>query len=221
MTSPHDNPEIDRAMAEALEAVERRAAKPAQEGAGDTDADDPPPLDSPTTELDEARAELETKKKDLAAMREQMLRLAADFENYRKRAAKDAEDTRKYGTERVLRDILPVLDNLERALAHSESDTSPVLMGVRMVAKQMLDTLGQYGVRTFASKGVPFDPERHEAVGQSVVADAAPGSIVEELQRGYVLHERLLRPARVIVAAVPADESNESPGEGGGTSGAA
>lgn len=221
MTSSHDNPEIDRAMAEALEAVERRAAKPSQEGSADTEGDEPQATDSVGAELEKARAELETKKQELAALREQMLRLAADFENYRKRAAKDAEDTRKFGTERVLRDVLPVLDNLERALAHSETDSSPVLMGVRMVAKQFLDTLGQHGVRTFDSKGVPFDPERHEAVGQSTVLGAAPGSIVEELQRGYVLHERLLRPARVIVAAVATPESNESPGEGGGASGSA
>jgi molecular chaperone GrpE len=137
----------------------------------------------------------------VATLKDQLLRLAADFDNYRKRARREIEDVRKHGIEALLNDVLPVLDNLERALAHSEGDKSPVLQGVRMVQKQFVDILSRYGVTTFQSVGQPFDPEKHEAVGQTASKDQAPGTIVSEAQRGYQLHGRLLRPARVVVAS--------------------
>ncbi|MBI3180288.1 MAG: nucleotide exchange factor GrpE [Deltaproteobacteria bacterium] len=142
-----------------------------------------------------------------AVLRDQLLRLAADFENYRKRAQREMQDAHRYGIEKLLGDLLVVVDNLERALAHAGDDSNAVIQGVRMVFKQFVDTLGNYGVKSFASLGKPFDPERHEAVGQAPAGDLSPGSVVEEVAKGYFLHDRLLRPAQVIVAAAPDGDS--------------
>ena len=119
------------------------------------------------------------------------------------------EEARRFGAEKVLYDLLAVVDNLERALTHAEGDTSPMVEGVRMVTKQFLDVLAQHGVQGFDSLGQPFDPERHEAMGQAPAGDRAPGTILEEMLKGYFLHDRLLRPAQVIVAAAPAQEEEE------------
>lgn len=141
----------------------------------------------------------------LAAMKDQLLRMAADFDNYRKRARKEIEDARTFGISNLLHDVLPVIDNLDRALTHAADEKSAVVQGIKLVAKQLVDSLSRYGVTGFVSTGKVFDPEKHEAVGQKLTAEAAPGTIVEELQRGYMLHDRLLRPARVLVAMAPAE----------------
>jgi molecular chaperone GrpE len=154
-------------------------------------------------------SELVAKKdEEIAGLKDQLLRLAADFDNFRKRVRKEQEEVRKYGNETLLQDVLPVLDNLERALAHADNDKSPVLQGVRMVAKQLVDALGRYGVQTFATVGKAFDPEKHEAVSQQP-SEEKPGTIVSELQKGYVLHDRLLRPARVVVAIAVTKEEGK------------
>ncbi len=151
------------------------------------------------------------KEQELASLRDQLLRLAADFDNFRKRTRREQEDIRRYGIETLLTDILPVLDNFDRALAHTAGEQNPLVQGVRMVAKQFHDVLGRYGVQSFTSVGDRFDPERHEAVGQMPGGDVEPGTVLEEAQKGYMLHDRLLRPARVVVAAAVANE--ESAGE--------
>jgi len=150
---------------------------------------------------------------ETAQLRDQLLRLAADFDNFRKRARREQDEARHYGVTNLLNDVLPVMDNLERALLHVEGDKSPVIQGVRLVLKQFGDILARYGVTGFSSMGEPFNPERHEAVGQRPGGDAKPGAIVEELQRGYMLHGRLLRPARVIVATPAPDAESAGIGE--------
>ncbi len=155
---------------------------------------------------------------EVAGLKDQLLRLAADFDNYRKRTRKEMDEVRRYGIEGVLGDLLQVVDNLDRALSHSEGDKSPVIQGVRMVQKQFSDVLSRFGVVSFSAMGQPFDPERHEAVGQAPAGDKAPGTILEEAQKGYMLHDRLLRPARVIVAAAAegrngTEEGASAPGE--------
>ena len=141
------------------------------------------------------------------AFREKWLRAAADLENYRKRAQRERDDAVKFGNERLLKDLLPVLDDLERAIAAVESSKTTdagrqLLDGVQLVHRKFLGQLEKNGVTTFDSKGTPFDPSHHEAV-QQAHADAAPGTVVEELQRGFKLNERLLRPALVVVSLGP------------------
>ncbi len=188
--------DLDRAMQDALESVENReraaAGDDLDEGASDA--------------LNETKAALEMKSAELAAMRDQMLRLGADFENLRKRSHREIEEARKMGTERLARELLPVVDNLERALQHAK-DGDPVTDGVKMVAKQLLDVLGGFGVKAFDSVGQTFDPERHEALSQVPSPGAAPGTIVGEMQRGYMIHDRLLRAAQVAIAAAGAEDA--------------
>lgn len=191
--------DLDRAMQDALESMENREREAATDD--DNGADD--------AALTEAKAALEAKTNELGTMRDQMLRLGADFENLRKRSHREVEEARKMGTERLARDILPVVDNLERALQHAKSG-DPVIDGVKMVAKQLLDVLGGFGVKAFDSVGQAFDPERHEALSQVPSADAAPGTIVAEMQRGYMIHDRLLRAAQVAIAAAGAEASDEA-----------
>ena len=131
---------------------------------------------------------------------ERFLRTAAEFENYKKRAVKEKEDTQKFGVERLLKDFLPVMDNLERALDHAEQhDLKQVIEGVRLVQKLFETTLARHGVTGFSAVGKPFDPSLHEALMQQD-SDEPPGTVVSEMARGYKLHDRLVRPAAVVVA---------------------
>ena len=147
-----------------------------------------------------------------AEVRDQLLRLAADFDNFRKRMRREQDDLRRYGVEYLATDLLEVLDNFNRALDHSGTESkNPVVEGIRMVAKQLGDILARHGVSSFESVGQVFDPERHEAIGQIPVADQAVGTVINEAQKGYLLHDRLLRPAKVVVAgAMPATMVEEA-----------
>lgn len=133
--------------------------------------------------------------------RDQLLRTAADFDNFRKRARKDVEDAQRKGLERVLLELLPVSDNLERAVqaAQSSTDVAPVVEGVTMVLRFFEDALVRLGVERVPTVGSGFDPALHEAV-QQVESDAAPGTIVAELAPGYRHAGKLLRAAMVAVA---------------------
>jgi molecular chaperone GrpE len=131
---------------------------------------------------------------------ERLLRTAAEFENFKKRALKDKEDMQKFGNERLLRDFLPVADNLERALDHADQhDLKQVIEGVRLVQKQLESALGKHGVTGFSAVGKPFDPTQHEALMQQE-SDEPPNTVVSEMARGYKLNDRLIRPAAVVVA---------------------
>ena len=135
---------------------------------------------------------------------ERLLRSAAEFDNFKKRALKEKEDTQKFGSERLLKDFLPVMDNLERALDHAEQhDLKQVIEGVRLVQKLFESTLAKHGVTGFSAVGKPFDPSLHEALMQQE-SDQPPNTVVSEMARGYKLHERLVRPAAVVVAKAPA-----------------
>jgi len=131
---------------------------------------------------------------------ERLLRTAAEFDNYRKRAAKEKEDVQRFGIERLLKDFLPVMDNLERALDHAEQhEPRQVVEGVKLVQKLFETTLAKHGVVGFSAVGKPFDPGVHEALMQQE-SDEPPGTVVSEMARGYKLNDRLVRPAAVVVA---------------------
>jgi len=147
--------------------------------------------------------------------RDRLLRMAAEFDNYKKRSKRDATESVRRAEDRVVQEFLPVIDNLERALAHAEGETETVALldGVRMVHKQFLSTLERYEIKPFDSVGQPFNPELHEAI-QQMASDQPAGAVCHELQRGYLRGDRLVRPALVVVSKGP----GEAPTAGDGAS---
>jgi molecular chaperone GrpE len=131
---------------------------------------------------------------------ERLLRLTAEFENYKKRMAREKADFMRYANENLIKDLLESVDNLERALSHeAEEGTTGLAEGVRMTLKMLLDTLARHGVKPVEAVGKPFDPNFHEAVSNTAADDVEHNHVVEEFQRGYLLHDRLIRPAMVLV----------------------
>ena len=146
--------------------------------------------------------------RERAAKADEYLALAqrtqADFENFRKRMARDVRSAEARGMSRLAKELLPALDNLDRAIAAVEAsddeDEHHLTKGIRLVQSELSSALARTGIEAYAAKGERFDPVHHEAVAQTPVEGAEPGSIVEVLQSGYRLNELVLRPARVIVA---------------------
>ena len=142
---------------------------------------------------------------------ERLLRTAAEFENFKKRAAKEKEDIQKFGIERMLKEFLPIADNLERALDHAEQhDPKVVIDGVRLVQKMLDQAFGKHGLASFSAVGKLFDPNQHEALMQTE-SDLPPGTVISEMARGYNLHGRLVRPAAVVVARARAGQAEAPP----------
>jgi molecular chaperone GrpE len=156
-----------------------------------------------------ARAEAAEKARDQAL--DLAARTQADFENYQKRAARDLATERRYAQTPLASDLLTALDNLERALAAADQagDKGPLAQGVHMVHTQLLDVLRRHGVTRIEARGQPFDPNLHQAVMQRPTAEHPPMTVVQVFEPGYMIHDRVLRPARVAVSAAPAG------GEGG------
>ena len=166
--------------------------------------------------IEESQARARTTQERLKDEHERLLRTAAEFENYKKRAVKEKEDTRKFGVESLLKEFLPVADNLDRAIDAAAAATEPkqIVDGVKLVQKLFESVLAKFGVTSFSALGQPFDPTVHEALMQ-MDSDAAPGTVVQEMAKGYKLHDRLVRPAAVVVAkprqTSPAVEPSPSP----------
>ncbi len=160
-------------------------------------------------EITELRKKLEEKEREAKENYDRLLRTAADFENYKKRAAKEREDWTKFANEDLIREILPFIDNLERAVNHAQKvvDTGVLIEGVRLTIQQLLQTLNKFGLSSFESVGKPFDPSMHEAMLVVETDIHEPNHVVEEFQKGYLLNDRLLRPATVSVSKAPGKES--------------
>jgi len=140
---------------------------------------------------------------DAAKLKEQLAYLAAEFENFRKRVARDREAQAAFGNERLLLSVLPFLDNLERAMGQAVASADALLSGVRMTYDLFLSELRKFGLEQLPARGGAFDPSLHEAIA-SVPSPGIPGgTILAEARKGYLLHGRLLRPAQVTVAAAP------------------
>lgn len=141
---------------------------------------------------------------DGGRVREALLRKSADFDNLKRRTEKDKADYFRFALAEAFADILNVVDNFERALQHrGEATGDEFHAGIDMIARQLADTLKKYGVVEVPARELPFDPNIHEAVVREESETAAPGTVLEVLQKGYLLNDRLLRPARVKVAASP------------------
>lgn len=158
---------------------------------------------------DERIAALEAEKADL---KDRMLRIAAEFENWKKRARKEQTDNEAKVREAVLRDMLEVIDNLDRATAATggATDLQSVQQGIALVLRLFAQKLERYDIKPVEAKGKPFDPRLHEAISQAPSAEVPPGTVLNELQKGYKVGERLLRPAAVVVAIAPPSAASQA-----------
>jgi len=202
-------------IAEALESVEKHEHAPAgsvdSAVAGSGGAEPPADLQARVDALEAERRELSGR---LDEERERTLRALADLDNARKRAQREREDVVRYGLERVLKDLLPVIDNLDRAMDLGERTGTwdGLGEGVKMTRKLLEDTLARHGLRAFTARGQPFDPHRHEAMGHEERTDVPSGTVSTEVLRGFTLNDRLIRPALVMVARPPeADDAERAP----------
>lgn len=155
--------------------------------------------------LNRQREEIDRLERELADLRDRSMRTLADFDNYRKRAERERQELRRYALLEPLRDVLEVVDNLERA-ASAGGSAEDLKQGVEMIVRQLQDFLRRHGVSTIESRGEVFDPAVHEAVSRRESEAVSEPMVDEEYQRGYRLHDRLLRPARVVVAVPPEEE---------------
>jgi len=164
---------------------------------GSSPSGDPPPAGSPRGDSKDPAPE-----DVVARLKDQLLRTAADYDNFRKRTRKDIEDAGRRGKEDAVRELLPVADNLERAIAAAETtqEVKAVVDGVKMVLKLLEDSLDRVGVTRVKSLGERFDPSVHDAIQQVETDDAVPGTIVQELVPGYRMGDKLVRAAMVAVA---------------------
>jgi molecular chaperone GrpE len=163
-------------------------------------------------EVEALKIKLEETEKEAKENYDRFLRMAADLENFKKRAAKEKEDYLKFANEDLIKAILPFVDNLERAVSHAEKveDTGVMIEGVRLTIQQIHRGLNKFGLSSFESVGKPFDPAVHEAMLAVETDQHEPNQVLEEFQKGYLLNDRLLRPATVSVSKLPVKEARAS-----------
>ncbi len=190
--------ELEQALREATQAVEARSA--ARASAPGSEPGDPASGESPGKAPDE----LEQARSELAEIRDRWIRLNADFENFRRRALKEREETYRFGHQDLAKDLLPAVDNLERAIDAARKsgvgDLESLLQGLELVQRDIGSVLAKHGVIEIEALGQPFDPSKHEALAQIPDESVPPNTVVQVLQRGYWLRDRLLRPAQVMVS---------------------
>ena len=164
---------------------------------------------------EDLRASLEAKEKEAAENYDRYLRAMAEMDNFRKRAARDKEDAIKYGNEKLIKDILPILDSLDRALHQASEMTArnnfeAFQQGLELIHSQILGCLERHGVVKVAAKGEEFDPDRHQALMQVETPEMESNRVVDEYESGYTLHGRLLRPSKVSVSKnVPKEDEGQ------------
>jgi len=191
-----NKPEEENLEAAASEATEQAAAE-AEAGATDTPAEEAAPLNN-----DEMVAAAQ---EEVAKIKEQMLRDQAEMQNVRKRLQGEVDKARKFALEKFSEDLLPIMDNLERAIQSAGDDEASkgVVEGVELTRKSFVDVLAKYNVEQIDPHGEPFDPQLHEAMTMVPNPDMEPNSVMDVFQKGYSLNGRLIRPARVVVSKAP------------------
>jgi molecular chaperone GrpE len=194
----HENPNLsdrDAGQAEEPRAETADIPPPGEDTAAQA------PAEEPIDETALLRAELEEAK-------DRALRSRAELENYKKRAARQIEEERRYANLPLMRDLLPVLDNLDRAIeaADKNHDAAGLLEGVKMVARQFHDSLGRHDCREIDALDKPFDPHLHQAISRHPSDDHPPNTVVDVVSRGFQLHDRVVRPSQVIVSAPKKEE---------------
>jgi molecular chaperone GrpE len=173
----------------------------------DPDSDDSSPASS-----EALSAGLAAKDEELKSLNDKYLRLAAEFDKFKRLAQRDQRDQIRFGNEHLLKELLPVVDNLERAIkaAKDKTSTDGLVQGVELTLKQLQGVLGKFGVQSIPTMGQPFDPSGHQAVASVPSAKVPDKHVVEEFQRGYRLHDRVLRPAMVTVSSGSNGSGEES-----------
>ena len=212
-------------VAKALEAAERAVAaveerhKTAPHGIRPAGVESAPAVEIapeeepavPAAALADERERALRAEEEAGRLREALLRKVADFENLKKRSEREKADYVRYALTETMRDLLGVLDNFERALEHAPSaGGGDFRAGVEMIARQLSDVLRKYGVTEVPALDTPFDPQFHEAVMREESSAVPPGTVLQVFQKGYVLNDRLLRPAMVKVSAAPAAPAGEA-----------
>ena len=178
----------------------------------DGDGHDPAETEDVVAEEMVPLSDLQACRDELAKVKDQYLRAHAEMENYRRRMRREKEELAKFANEGILREILPVIDNLDRAICHArenDEQASSLLDGVEMTQRQMHKVLEKYNVCPIDALDQPFDSACHEAMGQLERDDCPPNTVVEEMQRGYLLNDRLLRPSMVMVSKKSCAASGE------------
>lgn len=199
--------EMEAALREATEAVDERRREPSEEGGAGEMSPDKLTIELLSQELQSLKDEFEARCKELEEANDRHARLQAEFENFRRRSLKERQDSLQYGHQNLVKDLLSAVDNLERAVGHTEhsddANLEGLLQGVELVQRELLAALAKHDVKVVDPGGGAFDPTYHEAMGQVPDASVAPNTVVQVLQKGYLLKDRMLRPARVMVARAP------------------
>ena len=206
--------EVDPELQAALEEAAAAVPDPLQ-----SEEKDPPAVEEPSELVLDDAVELPPEEdaprlqKEVTEAHDKLLRLQADFDNFRKRAQRERMESIQYGPQNLVKDLLSVVDNLERAIDHARQseggDLQSFLQGVELVQREFLGVLGNHGVNEIEAAGKPFDPALHEAMAQVPTADIEPNTVVDVLQKGYQLRDRLVRASRVVVSKA------SEPGDGG------
>jgi molecular chaperone GrpE len=170
-----------------------------------------PPVES-SSEVVFLREQLRAKEEEAKNNYERLIRQTAEIENFKKRAIRDKEDTIRFANEALVKELLPIVDNLERAIAHAKGggNGESLVEGVEMILKGLFDALAKHGVSQISAVGQPFNPQLHEAMAQVESDSGEPNTVLEEHQKGYLLRERLLRPALVTVVSPRSNEKKNS-----------
>lgn len=203
--------ELEAALREAEAAVGVRHGAPARDARPDATET---LIQAYKAECEKLGRELEAAQAESAANKERFLRTAADLDNLRRRQVKERQEALQYGHENLVKDLLNTVDNLERAVDHAKGseakDLVALLQGVELAQRELVTVLGKHGVEVIEAEGVAFDPNVHEAVAQMEEGSVSPGNVARVYQKGYRLRDRLLRPARVVVAVAPKAKSDDT-----------
>ncbi|MEZ4333428.1 MAG: nucleotide exchange factor GrpE [Myxococcota bacterium] len=216
--------EMAEALREATRAYEAREGRQGgawtpdsgNPGGGASGSADKMTIELLSQELQDLKRLHEQKLKEFEGQQDQSLRLQAEFENFRRRSLKEKQESLRYGHQNLVKDLLSAVDNLERALEHGAqnagSEVKGVLDGIELVHREILNALEKHGVTPIDALGKPFDPAVHEAIGQMPSAEVAANTVLQVLQKGYVIYDRMVRPSRVIVSREPTPEERGSKG---------
>ncbi len=199
--------DLEAAMREAVEAVERAESEADHPGETASEARGPAAEDGQSSE----DSEVAMLQAEMADLRDRSARTLADFDNYRKRIERERREERRFATLDLVREVLSVVDNLERALA-AQGDADDLKVGVELILRQIQDLLRSHGVSKVPAEGEEFDPKLHDAVSRHEDPEVEVPRVSEELQAGFLMHDRLLRPA-IVRVAMPADTGKAGKGE--------